>query len=113
MTHSRWPARARTAILAALFCTSAVPSHAAGEPYDINAVLSLAGSGSFLGKEEQQTLEAVEKLQNARGGIAGRKIHFIVQDDQSSPQVAVQLTNGIIAKHAPVILGSSLVANCN
>jgi hypothetical protein len=52
-------------------------------------------------------------VQNARGGITGRKIHFVVQDDQSSPQVAVQLTNGIIAKHVPVMLGSSLVANCN
>jgi len=113
MTFTRWAGQARVAVLAVLLCASAVPVHAAGEPYEINAILSLVGSGAFLGKEEQQALEAVEKVQNARSGIGGRKIHFVVQDDQSNPQVAVQLTNGIIAKHVPVLLGSTLVADCN
>ncbi|MFN2460381.1 MAG: ABC transporter substrate-binding protein [Candidatus Velthaea sp.] len=113
MTFTRWSRRARAAMVGALLCVSAIPVHAAGEPYEINAILSLTGSAAFLGKEEQQALEAVEKIQNARGGIRGRKIHFTVQDDQSNPQVAVQLTNAVIAKHVPVMLGSSLVADCN
>jgi branched-chain amino acid transport system substrate-binding protein len=52
-------------------------------------------------------------VQNARGGIHGRKVHFVLQDDQSNPQVSVQLTNGVFAKHPIVILGSTLVAQCN
>jgi branched-chain amino acid transport system substrate-binding protein len=92
----------------------AVPATAADtSPYEINTVISLTGSGAFLGKEQQQALEAVEKVVNARGGIHGRKVHFVVQDDQSNPQIAVQLTNGIIGKHVSVILGSTLVAQCN
>ena len=98
---------------AAALCASSLPATAADEPYEINAVLSLTGTAAFLGQEEKQALEAVEKITNASGGIRGRKIRFVVQDDQSSPQIAVQLTRGVMDKHVPVILGSSLVAICN
>ena len=33
-------------------------------------------------------------------------------DDQSSPQVALQLANGIIDKHAPVIVGPAVTGTC-
>lgn len=36
-----------------------------------------------------------------------------MQDDQSNPQVSVQLLNAVIAKHPPIILGSTLAAMCN
>ncbi|MBV9440827.1 MAG: ABC transporter substrate-binding protein, partial [Candidatus Eremiobacteraeota bacterium] len=112
------PARSRLHRLAGLaaaaaVCAAGTPVTAADEPYEINAVLSLTGQAAFLGQEEKQALEAVEKVANASGGIRGRKIRFVVQDDQSSPQIAVQLTRGVMDKHVPVILGSSLVAICN
>ncbi len=94
--------------------SATIPASAADtSPYEIDVVLSLTGSAAFLGKEQQQALAAVEKVQNARGGIHGRKVHFVLQDDQSNPQISVQLTNGIIAKHPAVLLGSTLVAQCN
>ena len=37
---------------------------------------------------------------NKSGGVRGRSVHFQFWDDQSSPQVALQLANGIIDKHA-------------
>lgn len=86
---------------------------AAADPFDIPAVLSLTGGGAFLGTSERQSLQLVEDLVNKRGGIKGRPIHFDILDDQSSPQVAVQLTNGELAKKPPVILGSDIVAMCN
>jgi len=101
------------AAAAAICCAAPAPTAAADEPYEINAVLSLTGSAAFLGQEEKQAIEAVEKITNASGGIRGRKVRFTVQDDQSNPQIAVQLTRGVMDKHVPVILGSSLVAICN
>jgi branched-chain amino acid transport system substrate-binding protein len=100
-------------VLGAALATSIVPARAADQPpYEINVVLSLTGSAAFLGKEEQQALAAVEKVVNSGGGIRGRQLRFVYQDDSSSPQVAVQLTNAVIAKHVPVFIGSSLVAQC-
>jgi branched-chain amino acid transport system substrate-binding protein len=113
MMHSTPPLRTVAALVVSLLCAGIAPADSADQPYEINAIISLTGSAAFLGKEEQQALDAVEKVQNARGGIKGRKIHFAIADDQSNPQVSVQLTNAIIAKKVPVILGSSLVAQCN
>jgi branched-chain amino acid transport system substrate-binding protein len=89
------------------------PVGAAGEPFEIPAILSLTGPGSFLGKNEQDALNVVESQVNASGGVAGRPVKFAVQDDQSNPQVALQLTNALIARKVPVILGSTLVAACS
>jgi branched-chain amino acid transport system substrate-binding protein len=40
-------------------------------------------------------------------------VKFNYLDDQSSPQIAVQLTDGIMAKKAAVMVGSTLTAICN
>lgn len=86
---------------------------AGAEPFVIDAIAPLTGNFAFLGKEEADALRVAEHDVNKAGGIRGREIRFAIQDDQSSPQVAVQLTNGIIAKKAAVILGTSSVGACS
>ncbi len=83
------------------------------EPYEVNVMLSLSGSAAFIGKEEQTSLGIIERLVNQSGGIRGRQIKFVIQDDQSNPQVGVQLANAIIAKKVPVIVGPTFTAVCN
>ena len=85
----------------------------AADPYDVDVILPLTGGASFLGKAEQVALQLAEKLVNDNGGIQGRPLHLVIQDDQSSPQVAVQLASQVIARHPAVLIGSSLVAMCN
>ena len=85
----------------------------AADTQDINVILPLTGGGAFLGKSEQQALSQYEKLVNSTGGIHGKPLNFVFHDDQSSPQVAVQLANQVKATNPPVILGSALVALCN
>src|SRR5205814_5899298 len=85
----------------------------AADTQDINVILPLTGGGAFLGKAEQQSLQQYEKMVNSTGGIHGKTLEFIFHDDQSSPQLAVQLANQVKASNPPVILGSALVALCN
>jgi branched-chain amino acid transport system substrate-binding protein len=84
----------------------------AAPSYDIDVVLPLTGPGAFLGQGERQSLQLVEKSVNGSGGIKGQDLHFVFHDDQSSPQVGVQLATGVVAKQPAVLLGSSLVAIC-
>ncbi len=49
---------------------------------------------------------------NAEGGIKGRPVHFDIRDDHSSPQVAVQTTQLILAEKPSAIIGSTVVALC-
>ena len=67
---------------------------------------------AFIGKGEETTLKAAEAVINATGGIHGRPVQFVIQDDQSNPAVAVQLFNTILAKGVPVELGPSLAGPC-
>ena len=97
----------------ALSAASAASALAASEPYDINVILPLTGLASFLGKEEKQALDVLEAYVNRTGGIQGRPLHLAYYDDQSTPQLSVQLMKQAMAGKPPVILGSSLVADCN
>ena len=105
------PALAGAFALSLALCLT--PAARAADSFDIEVIMPLTGGGSFLGQGEQQALQLAEKVANAGGGIAGKQIHFVFHDDQSSPQVAVQLTNEVLTKHPAILLGSSIVAMCS
>ncbi len=86
----------------------------AADTYDIHVIVPLTGGAAFVGMGQKDTLEALAAVVNKTGGIRGKQLHFIFHDDQTSPQVAVQLTTDVLGgKPAPaVIMGSSLVGMC-
>ena len=75
-------------------------------------MLPLTGSAAFVGQGEKDALAVLEAYVDKNGGIQGRPLHFVYHDDQTSPQIAVQLTNDILANKPVVVMGSSLVAMC-
>jgi branched-chain amino acid transport system substrate-binding protein len=89
-----------------------VPAAAQTSALTFDVVLPMTGQAAFSGQAEGQSLTAFEKYINANGGVRGAQIHFDIKDDQTSPQVALQLTNAAIAKKVPVIFGSAVVATC-
>jgi branched-chain amino acid transport system substrate-binding protein len=99
------------AVAVGIFTISA-PVQAADTPYDINVILSVTGQGAFIGKGYQDVLSVFQATINKRGGIKGQPIRFVFQDDQTSPQVAVQLATGVIAKGVPILLGPTITGTC-
>jgi branched-chain amino acid transport system substrate-binding protein len=87
-------------------------ARAADAPYEINVILALTGSATFIGAANRTSLEVLEEVVNRAGGIRGRPVHFVFYDDQTNPQTAVQLASEILAKHVPVLLGPNLSASC-
>ncbi len=85
----------------------------AEEAFEIPVVLPLSGGAAFLGQGERDSLKIQEAAVNKQGGINGTPIRYVFHDDQSSPQVAVQLANQIVAQHPAAVLGSALVGMCN
>jgi branched-chain amino acid transport system substrate-binding protein len=101
-------------VLGAMLALPLTPAPAAAaDTLDINVILSLTGPGSFLGKNEQTALTVVEQNVNKAGGVLGKQVHFVIADDQSQPQVDVQLASALIAQGVPIILGPSLTGGCN
>ena len=100
-------------ILAALALLVAGPGFAADTtPIEIPALYPMTGPAAFIGQGQSKTLEIIEHMVNAKGGIQGHPIHFSMQDDAGNPATAVQLANTIIAKKPSLFLGPGLTAEC-
>jgi branched-chain amino acid transport system substrate-binding protein len=99
--------------IAALAATLPSVPAAAADPVVVPVLIPMTGSVALLGQSIAQALGILADGVNKNGGIQGRTLKFDVQDDQSSPPLAVQLVNHIIAGKAPVMMGSSLNATCS
>lgn len=100
------------ATLSATTMTIGSAAEPAGAPIEVPAILPLTGTFAFFGQASQKTMQLVEERTNAQGGIHGRPVKMVFSDDQSSPQLSVQLMNGLIAKKAPLVLGPAVTATC-
>jgi len=58
------------------------------EPIKIGVILSLSGSGSYIGEQTRDGIQMAADEINSRGGIDGRHIELIIEDNQSSPDEA-------------------------
>jgi branched-chain amino acid transport system substrate-binding protein len=99
-------------LLVLAFALGPVAGAAADPPYQINVVLSLTGGASFLGTKEADSLHALETHVNTTGGINGRPVTFVIHDDQTNPQLAIQLFTQLAAQNVPLIFGPTLTALC-
>jgi branched-chain amino acid transport system substrate-binding protein len=88
------------------------PARGADEPFQLNFILALTGQAAFLGQSQKAALDVLEDVVNKQGGIKGRPVKFNYLDDQTNPQLSVQLANQLIAQHLSVIMGSDLSALC-
>jgi len=86
------------ALIAALAVLAAGISGEAQGPIRIGASLSLTGTYAKLGKNQHEGYKLCEKDLNAKGGLLGRKLEFVVYDDQSTPATAVRLYEKLITE---------------
>lgn len=103
----------RSISLLSLGCLVAAGTAVAAPETTIPVILPLTGNASFLGQGIARVLKVLETVVNKDGGIGGSQLRFEFRDDQTSPQVAVQLTNALVSQQPAVMMGSGLVAMCN
>jgi branched-chain amino acid transport system substrate-binding protein len=83
---------------------------ASGDPIKFGAVVSVTGVGAGLGVNERNGLLLAEKTINAKGGLNGRPIRIIIEDDTSNPDVAVTKVNDLLFNQKVVtVFGGSLL----
>src|SRR5215469_10651250 len=101
------------AVVALSIALAAAPALAADDTYNLHVIIPLTGNGASLGKSEETALNVVVPVINKAGGIHGKKLSITIHDDQSSPQVAVQLMSDVVATKPTVVLGSTISGICN
>jgi branched-chain amino acid transport system substrate-binding protein len=98
------------------------PAHPifAQAPIKIGASLSLTGSYAALGQNQNRGYQLCAKHVNEKGGVLGRKVEFVLYDDQSQGATGVRLYERLITEDkVDVIMGpyssaiTEAVANVN
>lgn len=81
---------------------------ATGEPIKIGAVLSLTGTYAALGESEKNALDLEVERINEAGGIDGRPIEIVIEDDATDEAKAVAAASKLIEQDRVVaILGAT------
>src|SRR5436190_4981403 len=93
-----------TKFLTILLC--AAPA-LAQEPIKIGVTQPLTGAFAASGNYVTQGAKIAEEIINASGGVLGRKIQLVVEDNKSNPTEAVATAEKLIGKDkVPVMLGA-------
>jgi len=118
MSMMSWRSLAASAVAAAVLA-SALPAPAQA-PIKIGTSLSLTGTYAALGQNQHRGYNLCVKHVNEKGGALGRKIEFVLYDDQSQPATGVRLYEKLITQDkVDVVLGpyssaiTEAVANVN
>lgn len=91
---------------------AAAASHAAPDPIRIGVVLSTTGPGAATGIPDRNGVLLAQKTINAAGGVQGRPIELVFEDDTSSPDVAISKANKLIhTEKVQAIIGPNLLGN--
>ena len=94
---------------AAATAVGALPIRATaqGEPLKFGILTPLTGAGGQDGPRMLKAMQAVIDEVNKGGGVLGRKIETIVEDDQTNPEAAVRAARKLIeVNKVPVIMGT-------
>ncbi|MDF2092501.1 ABC transporter substrate-binding protein [Knoellia sp. 3-2P3] len=77
-------------------------------PIKIGAVLDITGAGASLGVPERQTLMMLAEQVNAAGGVNGRKVELLIEDNQSTEDGAAKAASKLLStEKVDILLGAS------
>jgi branched-chain amino acid transport system substrate-binding protein len=82
-----------------------------GDPVVVGAIVSATGPGAALGEQERNTLQMMEKLINSQGGVLGRPLKIVIEDDKSDPKEAVTAANRLIDQEKAVALIAATISS--
>ena len=97
----------RRSLLGAAAASLAAPALAQTAPLRLGVLTPLTGAGSFDGPRMLKAMQGVAAEVNAAGGVLGRPIELVVEDDETNPEAAVRAAHKLVdVDRVPVIMGT-------
>ena len=98
---ARFPAVSRRALLrgsAGLAAAACLPTHAWAQkdPIRLGTLTPLTGAGGNYGPSMRKAMAWVAEQVNASGGVLGRSVQLVSEDDQTNPEAAVRAARKLI-----------------
>jgi branched-chain amino acid transport system substrate-binding protein len=91
--------------LALVFFSPAVQVFAA-EPLKIGMICPLTGSWASEGAEMKQVLDLLAEEINAKGGVLGKKVEVLTEDDGGDPRTAALASQRLVTQHVAAVIGT-------
>jgi ABC-type branched-subunit amino acid transport system substrate-binding protein len=86
-------------------------AEAKGGPIRIGLMPPLTGLCSVYGPENQQAGELTVDMINEEGGVLGRKVELVIQDDGTIPETAVPAAERLVKKFGCVMISGNMWSN--
>jgi branched-chain amino acid transport system substrate-binding protein len=83
----------------------------AQETVKVGIVLPLTGDQAKFGEIEKQAFDLAREEINAAGGIKGKKLEFLIEDDTGRPEVGRSVAEKLITKDKVVMLGGGYASS--
>ncbi|MCX5857791.1 MAG: branched-chain amino acid ABC transporter substrate-binding protein [Deltaproteobacteria bacterium] len=96
----------RILCLLVLFILFAMSAHAA-DTIKIGVMAPLTGNWTSDGKELKQVIELLAQEVNDKGGVLGKKVEIVVENDEGTPQGAVQATLQLLKQGLVAVIGAN------
>ncbi len=99
--------RRRAMLTAAATLAAPAVLRAQPAPLKLGILTPLTGAGSYDGPRMLKAMQAVAGEINAAGGLLGRQVTFVVEDDQTNPEPAVRAARKLVdVDKVPAIMGT-------
>jgi branched-chain amino acid transport system substrate-binding protein len=94
-------------ILISIFCVMGLmlPSASAADTVKVGVVLPLTGPQAKFGEIEKYSFDLALEEINAAGGINGKKLELVMEDDTGRPEVGRSVVEKLITKDKVVMVG--------
>lgn len=100
-------------MLAASTFTGCAPETSAPDVIKIGTVLPMTGDSATYGKTSKQGVDLAAEEQNAKGGLLGKKIEVISEDDGNTPSNAANALQKLISNDKVVAVVGSVASKCS
>jgi branched-chain amino acid transport system substrate-binding protein len=84
----------------------------AQDPIKIGVYAPLSGDSAMVGQTLVEGVQLATKQINEAGGIDGRPIELIIEDDEQSPKVAVSAVNKLVYKDKVIGVIGTVNSSC-
>jgi branched-chain amino acid transport system substrate-binding protein len=98
-----------TIVAVAVLAVVLILTQTRGKPSEIKigAILPLTGPSAQYGKWIQEALELAKEEVNSSGGINGKRLEIVYEDDQANPSLAANAMRKVVNQDkVPVVFGS-------
>ncbi len=106
--------RSRNAlVIVAMLAASPAPYASAAEVIKVGSSLGLTGYGSLSDSHWRDGLELAIAAVNAKGGVLGKKLELVYEDNKSTPQEAVVIYRKMMSEDKVVAFDSGCISAGN